>query len=416
MYEYEKPENQYHFIPSDEDTRFYGRLPYPTEEIIAIEPPPQTEEKKPRKKRRFAKAAGMVAGMLIVSGISGGAAAWLVTSRPAQAPAVSVSQGSVLQTASIGTPTGTDIITAVAEKCADSVVEITTEIKTNSPFIGQAVTQGAGSGVILTQDGYIATNNHVIDGAESITVRMRDGMEYQAALVATDTKTDLAVLKIDASGLPPVTFADSGEIQVGQLAVAIGNPLGELGGTITSGIISATGRELTIDGESMTLLQTSAAVNPGNSGGGLFDQNGNLVGIVNAKSAGSEIEGLGFAIPANTVKAVVNELMEKGYVSGRPELGVNVIEINDPRTAAMYRLNEPGVYIAQASGDSGFAMGDRVVSIDGEEIGSVGDISGILIKRSVGDTVKVTVSRNGREVTLDVILREHVPETEGTAM
>lgn len=416
MYEYEKNENQYHFVPGGEDARFYSRPTYPTEEIALIEPVAEQEKEKPKKNRRFAKIAGMVAGMLIVSGVSGAGTALLVTNKTADAPAAPVLQSNMLQTAAVSTPAVTGSISAVAEKSAGSVVEITTEVKTNSMFIGEAIAQGAGSGVILTQDGYIVTNNHVIDGAQRITVRTNDGTEYDAKLIATDPKTDLSVVKIEASGLSPITFADSDSIQVGQLAIAIGNPLGELGGTVTSGIISATGRELTIEDESMTLLQTSAAVNPGNSGGGLFDENGNLVGIVNAKSAGSEIEGLGFAIPSNTVKAVTSELMDKGYVSGRPELGINAIEISDPRMAAMYQLNELGVYIAQASADSGFAMGDRIAEIDGTEITTAADISGILQKHSVGDTVKVTVIRNGREATVDVVLREHVPERTGTAV
>src|SRR5699024_342301 len=149
----------------------------------------------------------------------------------------------------------------------------------------QYVSSGAGSGVILTQDGYIVTNHHVIEDANSITVRTRSGDEYNASLVGSDEQSDLAVLKIDATGLTPAVLGDSTTLEVGELAIAIGNPLGELGGSVTSGIISALDREMTIDGQTMTLLQTDAAVNPGNSGGGLFNANGDLIGIVNAKSS-----------------------------------------------------------------------------------------------------------------------------------
>ena len=159
------------------------------------------------------------------------------------------------------------------------MVEISTEIRQVSPF-ARYVTKGGGSGVVLTADGYIVTNYHVIDGASNVTVRTNYGQEYKAVLVGTDSRTDLAILKIDATNMPAVTFTDSDAIKVGQLAIAIGNPLGELGGTVTSGIISAKDRAISIDGKIMNLLQTSAAVNPGNSGGGLFDGNGDRKSVV----------------------------------------------------------------------------------------------------------------------------------------
>lgn len=420
MYEYEKPGNQYHYTSSGDFSDLNGRpFPHGRGELVPVMI--HGSEKPPKKNRGAGKLAAAVAGLIVISGISGGGAAYLVAGNiaaPVAAETEPVTQNVLLQTAATGTggASETGSIAAVAEKCAASVVEITTEVKINSPFIGQAVTQGAGSGVVVTQDGYVITNCHVVDGAENVTVRTKDGSEYAADIVAKDTKTDLCVLKIDASGLSAVTFADSDSIHVGELAVAIGNPLGELGGTVTSGIISATGRELTIEGESMTLLQTSAAVNPGNSGGGLFDGEGKLVGIVNAKSSGSEIEGLGFAIPSNTVKTVVDELMQNGYVSGRPELGISVIEVSDPRTAAMYRLNEIGVYIARAPGDSEFAMGDRIISIGDREIASCGDISAVLQKHKVGDTLNITVQRGDNQVTFDLTLREQVPEKTGTSI
>ena len=217
----------------------------------------------------------------------------------------------------------------VAAAVADSVVEITTEIVTTNSFLGQYISQGAGSGVIFTTDGYIVTNHHVIEGANKINVTLRNGTSYDAKLVGDDSKTDLALLKIEATGLTPaVLIADSDQLKVGQTAIAIGNPLGQLGGTVTSGIVSALGREIEIQGETRTLLQTSAAINPGNSGGGLFDDKGNLIGIVNAKSSGSDIEGLGFAIPANTVKKTIGDLMEYGYVKGRANLGLTYVTIN----------------------------------------------------------------------------------------
>lgn len=218
----------------------------------------------------------------------------------------------------------------IVDETAPSVVEVFTETKQVSNWFQEYVTEGAGSGVILSEDGYIVTNHHVIDGANTIKVRLSNGQTYAAELTGTDEKTDLAVLKINASGLAAAKLTDSSTVRVGDFVIAIGNPLGELGGTVTEGIISAKDRKVTVDGEAMTLLQTSAAVNPGNSGGGLFDLNGELVGVVNAKSSGNDIEGLAFAIPANTVKEITQELIQYGYVTGRPQLGVSVAQITKP--------------------------------------------------------------------------------------
>lgn len=199
-------------------------------------------------------------------------------------------------------------IVDVVETAWDSVVEISTETVYSSRR-GSYTAAGAGSGVIISDDGYIVTNNHVIEGVSSIFVTTTDGTEYEAELIMTDEENDVALLKIEATDLTYALFGDSDQLQVGELAVAIGNPLGSLGGTVTEGIISATDREITIDGVTMTLLQTSAAINQGNSGGGLFNANGELIGIVNAKSSGLAIEGLGFAIPINAVKEIISEIV-----------------------------------------------------------------------------------------------------------
>ena len=189
---------------------------------------------------------------------------------------------SVVRTSSSSSSDSSLSISDVAAVASNSVVEITTETVMMGTRMGQFVSEGAGSGVIITSDGYILTNNHVIDGASKITVRLKDGTSYNGVVVGLDEKTDLAVIKVDASDLQPAVFGDSSSLTVGETAVAIGNPLGQLGGTVTSGIISALDREISIDGETMTLLQTSAAINPGNSGGGLFNSYGELIGIVNA--------------------------------------------------------------------------------------------------------------------------------------
>ncbi len=310
--------------------------------------------------------------------------------------------------ASAATLVAVDLADTV-ELASPSVVEVFTETKQVSPSYQEYVTEGAGSGVVLTADGYIVTNHHVIDGASAIRVRLSGENAYAASLVGTDEKTDLAVLKIEASGLTPAKLSDSSQIRVGDFVIAIGNPLGELGGTVTEGIISAKDREITIDGQAMTLLQTSAAVNPGNSGGGLFDLDGELVGVVNAKSAGSDIEGLAFAIPSNTVQHVAQELIQHGYVTGRPQLGVSVTKVSRPSMGWQTYFDKPGVYIAQTVEDNGLRVGDRIIQMDGMAISSSADISAVLDRHSVGDTVKVIVSRGGRETSVSVTLTEKKP-------
>lgn len=301
----------------------------------------------------------------------------------------------------------------VAQVASPSVVAISTESVQTSMFMQQYVTSGAGSGVIISEDGYIVTNNHVIDGVSTVTVETYDGTEYSARLVGTDSENDIAVIKIDATGLTPAEYGDSDEIVVGQKAIAIGNPLGTLGGTVTEGIVSALDREVSINGQDMKLLQTSAAINPGNSGGGLFDENGKLIGIVNAKSAGSEIEGLGFAIPINNVKDIINDLIETGSTSsaasGNVKLGITVVDISDSQTAAMYRVDSLGVYVVKVDSGSnadnaGLQTGDRIISINGKDIESSDDISSIISEASAGENMEITFARNGQEYTVTILL------------
>ncbi len=297
-------------------------------------------------------------------------------------------------------------IPEIAQMNEDCVVEITTETVTMGGRMGQFVSEGAGSGVITSSDGYIVTNNHVIDGASKITVRLKNTDSYTATLVGRDAKTDIAVLKIDASDLQTAILGNSDQLVVGELAVAIGNPLGELGGTVTEGIISALDRDIVIDGESMKLLQTSAAINPGNSGGGLFNEYGELVGIVNAKSSGSGIEGLGFAIPVNTTKEVVNQIIEYGYVQGRIDLGLTLLDINDSRTAMMYRVSNAGVYVLKAEKQNGFESGDRIVSINGTQMTSSSDVKSMIDSLKVGDVAEFKLERGRQTLIVEITMEQ----------
>ena len=306
--------------------------------------------------------------------------------------------------------------TQISEEVSDTVVEITTEIMSTSMFYGQYVSQGAGSGVIISSDGYIVTNNHVIEGATSITVTLKDKRTFNAKLVGTDSVIDIALLKIDAEGLNAAVFGDSDKLKVGDKAVAIGNPLGQLGGTVTDGIISALDRDVVIGDETMHLLQTDTAINPGNSGGGLFDGQGTLVGIVVAKSAGSEIEGLGFAVPINDVIDVVDDLKSHGYVTGRPVIGVELMDITNPMYAMYYYGSDKagcfvnGVVSGSGAEKAGVSVGDRIVSVNGKEIETAADVEKAVENKKVGDVIELKIERNGNERVIKVTLSEYVPD------
>lgn len=308
----------------------------------------------------------------------------------------------------------------VAKRVGPSVVEVTTEQVTTHPIFGQFVQGGAGSGVIISEDGYVITNNHVVHGATQVKVRLTDGSEYEAKIIGTDPKTDVAVLKIEAEGLTAAVIGDSDQIEVGEPVIAVGNPLGRLGGSVTSGIVSALDRAVTVGNEAMHLLQMDAAVSPGNSGGGLFNERGELIGVVNAKSGGENTEGIGFAIPVNTAIRVAEELMSNGYVTGRPGMGVTVIQITDPQTAYSYGVSQAGVYVRDvakggAAEKAGLKPGDRFVSIDGTAVSETGDITGKLAEHEIGDTIEVQVARDKQIVSASIVLEELKPQQADTA-
>ena len=303
-------------------------------------------------------------------------------------------------------------VPVVVEKTKNSVVAITTSTLANSPIMGQYVTEGAGSGVIISEDGYIFTNTHVVQNTNNIMVRLFNNKEYKATIVGEDVASDLTVIKIDVEGLTPAKFGLSDDLIVGQTVIAIGNPLGELGGTVTSGIISAKDRELTINSQSMTLLQFSAAVNPGNSGGGLFNLDGELVGVVNAKTSGSEVEGLGFAIPSTYALDIIAQLVETGKVSGRPQLGVTIVEVQNMNEIYTFVndeiypfLDSTGLYIVDSVSPHLF-LGDKIIAIDGASMNTMDDVKKCIDKKAVGDKVEITISRNKKIVTLEIELTE----------
>jgi serine protease Do len=377
-------------------------------------------EKKPEKpvSRRF-MAIALAITILASAGLGFGGG-YLATHTNSSSSNGTVNITKVESSGTTATNTSASTATEVVKKAADSVVEITTESVVTGSFARQYVTTGAGSGVIISEDGYIITNNHVIDGANSITVTLRDQTTtYNATLIGTDSENDIALLKVDASGLSPATFGDSSNLAVGDYVVAIGNPLGELGGTVTDGIISALAREVTIEEQDMTLLQTNAEINPGNSGGGLFNANGELVGIVNAKDSATEVEGIGFAIPINNVLDIINDLKTYGYVTGKIDLGMELTDISSNETAFYYGVNQTGCYVLSVTKGSnadtaGFRAGDLITNVNGKEVSSSSDIKKILEDFNVDDTVKFTVSRSGKSTDLELQLAEYVPTGNST--
>jgi len=302
----------------------------------------------------------------------------------------------------------------IAKKVSPSVVAINTmSTSRQSTFFGtyESENPGSGSGVIISGDGYIVTNHHVIAGANSIKVILQGGTEYDAELVGRDRRTDIAILKIDASGLPAVEIGDSANLSVGDIAVAIGNPLGELAGSVTQGIISAKEREITIENTSMNLLQFDAPVNPGNSGGALVNARGQLVGIVNAKTQAVGVEGIGFAIPIDDVKDVIDDIVKVGYVTGRLKVGISTKDVTEEIHKA-YDL-PIGAYIGEieefsAAERAGLKVGDVIIRFDGEKITEGARLSQIRDLHKAGDVIEVVVIREGKELTFELVLLEDI--------
>ena len=278
-----------------------------------------------------------------------------------------------------------------------------------------------GSGFVLTADGYIVTNNHVVaDADEDTVVQFYSGEEYPAVIIGTDSMNDVALLKIEAEGLQTVTVGDSDEVEVGETVEAIGNPLGDLTFTMTAGYISALDREIDADGTPINMLQTDAAINSGNSGGPLFDMNGNIIGVTTAKVSGTtdsgvSIEGLGFAIPINDVLRVVYDLQQYGRVRGRAYLGVTLQNL-DAEVAEIYSLPSGPQVVTVTEGScsekAGLQPHDIILEFDGREINTYSDLVSALSKRRAGDTVKMKLYRAGAEIEVTLTLDERPGEEE----
>ena len=332
---------------------------------------------------------------------------------------LSITEGPVVNTVSLTDYSNTAI--AVANKVLPSIVGITVEYKVNSLFGGNSTSKGSGSGIIVSSDGYILTNNHVVNStssssyyqiteATSVKVKLyNDEKEYEAKVVGSDSQTDLAVLKIDKTGLLAAELADSDAVQVGEFAMAIGNPLG-LESTITCGIVSAKNREVqdSETGITYNLIQTDAAINSGNSGGALVNADGKVIGINTLKLSGTGVEGIGFAIPINSTIAVYEELKTNGKIS-RPYIGIGGIDITE--TLAKQNNLVEGIYIKtidnfSSAEKAGLKVGDVIIEADGIKIKTMDELNEIKNKHKVGDKMTVKINRDGREKQVTLTLQE----------
>ncbi|MDD6214922.1 MAG: trypsin-like peptidase domain-containing protein [Firmicutes bacterium] len=390
-------------------------------EIIKYEP-------KEKKKNRFKKFIPCIMSAVLASVITAGAVGvggyyYLKPIKTNETASVAVQQN----TASSGMTTLSGIngkkeltVPEIAKKVGPSCVGVINKAKvqptkyydpfsgryfySSDPNSGKLVEQGSGSGIIISEDGYIATNQHVIADATEINVILNTGKEYKATLVGSDEKSDLAVLKIDESNLSAAELGNSDEVEVGDLAVAIGNPLGqELAGTVTTGVISAVNRKMTVDNRTYNLVQTDAAINPGNSGGALVNKYGQVIGINSIKMSQTGVEGIGFAIAISEAKPIIDDLMKNGYVSGRTLIGIVPRETRNGIT--VYSVES-----GSGAEKAGIKEGDLIVKVDGTAVTTVDGLNEIKEKKSPGDYITLTIIRNGELTDVQVQLQEDIPQ------
>ncbi len=326
----------------------------------------------------------------------------------------------VISSSLISLASYSEATTAIAKKVQPSIVGITVEYSVNSFFGGGSTATASGSGIIITEDGYILTNNHIINSSssssyyqlsEATSVKVylyNDSTAYDATIIGTDELTDLAVIKIDKTGLTAAALGDSDTVEVGAFAMAIGNPLG-LESSVTTGTVSAVNREITdSDGKKFVLIQTDAAINSGNSGGALVNSYGQVIGINTLKLSGSDIEGIGFAIPINSTIDIYNQLVQYNKVK-RPYIGIAGIDI-DSAKSEYYKL-PIGVYVKSvedfsAAQKAGIKAGDVITAIDGTTITTMDELNEIKNAHSIGDTVTLKITREGKEMDIEITLSE----------
>ena len=373
---------------------------------------PPIQEMKPVKKNRMGlKIAALALVCALLGGAVGGGVVWAVgnggsatevnvSSRPATAVAVKTVDGKTAMTDA-----------EVYAAGVNSVVSINVTGTSGTNFFGQPVkTASAGSGFVLTKDGYIVTNYHVVKDADTVKVTMYNGDEYDAKYVGGDEDYDIAVIKVEATDLQPVTLGDSDKLNVGDHVLAVGNPLGELTFSMSGGMVSSVNRAINVSGTPFNMIQTDASINPGNSGGPMFNQYGEVVGIVSAKYSSysnSSVEGLGFAIPINDVFAMIQDIMTNGYITNKPYLGITRGSMTE-QMAAQYRYDiKEGVFVysveeGKAAEKAGLQMGDVITKVDDHDIKSMEDLTAVKKQYAAGDTSTLTIYRSGETMTVEL--------------
>lgn len=374
------------------------------------------QKKKKVRPHWMSAAAGALAGIMVTGAAFGSYLIWgspkaSSSTTPPQTSNMVIDENASFNYSQLSTGTGEEkSVSEIARDVGPTVVGITNKAQVQS-FFGVTEQEGSGSGVIVSSDGYILTNNHVIEDADELLVQTSTGEEYSAKVVGADAISDLAVIKIEPNeALPVATLGESANLQVGELAVAIGNPLGlELAGSVTVGVISAVNRSIETDNGTMTLLQTDAAINPGNSGGALVNSRGEVIGINTMKFSGEDVEGIGFAIPMDIAKPIMEDLISTGYVKGRPSIGITIQQITDE---IAFRNDLPiGLYISSvtpggAADEAGLQRGDVIIKANDQRIETADELTEIKNSLNVGDTIVMEIVRDDQRMTVNVVLQE----------
>ena len=415
---YNDEQNLYHYTYRKDGSETGGQnasRPTVDEQLHNYQTGPQqpVQEMKPVKKNQMGlKITALALCCALVGGAVGGGVVWGVTRSGGSSTEMNVSSRPATQV-SINTVDGQTPMSdaEVYAANANSVVSINVTGTSGTNFFGQPVkTASAGSGFVLTKDGYIVTNYHVVKDADTVKVTMYNGDEYDAKYVGGDEDYDIAVIKVEATDLQPVTLGDSDKLNVGDHVLAVGNPLGELTFSISGGMVSSVNRAINVSGTPFNMIQTDASINPGNSGGPMFNEYGEVVGIVSAKysSTGNEaVEGLGFAIPINDVFAMIQDIMTNGYITNKPYLGITGGSMTE-QMAAQYRYDiKEGVFVysveeGKAAEKAGLQMGDVITKVDDHDIKSMEDLTAVKKQYAAGDTSTLTIYRSGETMTVEL--------------
>lgn len=421
-------DGEYHFVRPEQ--RLYEDAEFvPQDEATEVPNYYAPEEKKPREKSGSAhrsgtlKTACLCLVCALVGGLAGGFISWNAVkgSIAADAPAGDATKPIVSTTNIKKVSTETASANEIYELGCRQTVGVSLESTYANIFGQRSASAVAGTGFVITADGYILTNYHVIESAQEsgykVSVLFKDKSSYEAKIVGFDENNDVAVLKIDASDLTPATIGNSDDIAVGDSVFAIGNPLGELDFSMTSGRVSALDRSITTDHSSapINMFQFDAAINSGNSGGPVYNESGEVIGIATAKVGSYGVEGLGFAIPINDAADIANELITKGYVSGKAYMGVNIDNRYTSMYAQYYNMPEGAyVYNVESGGcaeKSGLAAGDIITEVGGEAIGGYSDLNAAVKNFKAGQSTDIVVYRGGEYATLNITFDESKPES-----